>query len=546
MLLVHPGWAGVAVAVLAVLLVADTSHASTCGAQLVTTDSCFDSSLFQAKHARKRSGNGTTVNEQPPSPVLSSTVFTTAATASADSLHGAHTWGIDRRSYPQLASILEDLGPAIQGRDADKDYDEDGNDTDADRSGWRRSWQTRTPTRTNTTNHVSMSAARLDDDDTMDGVNGASASLNEVGYAAVAKLCDHSHMSHFIYRVLHKLNYRVCDKGSFHGLVHWYVGCDEKHTQNIWKLVSEIKAIAKDECPWIGELGKRCSVMSAQCEEQIRKVHRRRRCGPNATKRNPVVKEDPDVCSEPLTDWVIAIDASASVGPSGWDAEVEFAARAIEAILGGGNPMGHRVSVYYFNHDTFCVGQTCDVNSPGRFLHNRHKLAAATRALKGHYFKYRGDSASLLQVYETALLTFRGGRPGAADHLILLTDSMTDRGVGCSHLEPASTTSLIGKCDPDRPSSSHPCHSARHGHSCNSQCICGLYTAALYKSTGATLTVVGAHRHLVEGVEAKEFHKQMKSMASPSQYIQADTFADLAGLIEDLLPTIGCRSRWSA
>lgn len=352
-------------------------------------------------------------------------------------------------------------------------------------------------------------------------------------------------MSHFVLRVLHKLDYRVCDTGSFHGLVHWYVGCDQKHTQSLSKLVSEIKAIAKDECPWIGDLGSTCSAMSAKCEEKIRKVHRRRRCGPNATMRNPVATEDPDVCAEPITDWVIAIDASATVGSSGWDDEVEFAARAIEAILGGGNPMGHRVSVYYFNHDTFCVGQTCDVNSAGRFLHNRRELAAATRALRGRYAEHRADSASLLQVFETALLTFRGGRPGAADHLILLTDSMTHRGKGCNHLEPASTVSLIGKCDPDCNSSSHPCYSTRRDHSCDSQCICGLYAAALYKSTGATLTVVGAHRRPAEeGPAASELHRQMRSMASPAQYIQADTFADLAGLIEDLLPTIGCRSRW--
>merc|ERR1719261_1828935 len=79
---------------------------------------------------------------------------------------------------------------------------------------------------------------------------GASASLDEEGYAIVAAQCCHHEMAEFIRRVVIHEGYQVCNEGGLQGTVPFYT-C-QKGPRTHTALVAEILENSASDCPWVG------------------------------------------------------------------------------------------------------------------------------------------------------------------------------------------------------------------------------------------------------------------------------------------------------
>jgi hypothetical protein len=120
-----------------------------------------------------------------------------------------------------------------------------------------------------------------------EGLPGASAPLDETGYAGVAARCCHTEMEQFVRREIDQLGFKVCNEGSLQGFLHWF-DCSHDNGQHHQSLQTFAKLeeglrIARSGlppmCPWLGGKDDICPPRGHNCpvvEEPEPMAHRRR------------------------------------------------------------------------------------------------------------------------------------------------------------------------------------------------------------------------------------------------------------------------------
>jgi len=63
------------------------------------------------------------------------------------------------------------------------------------------------------------------------GLPGASADLDEAGYAGVSARCCHTEMEQFVRREIDRQGFQVCNEGSLQGFLHWF-DCSHDHADH--------------------------------------------------------------------------------------------------------------------------------------------------------------------------------------------------------------------------------------------------------------------------------------------------------------------------
>mmetsp|Transcript_62930 Transcript_62930/g.141803 ORF Transcript_62930/g.141803 Transcript_62930/m.141803 type:complete len:438 (-) Transcript_62930:112-1425(-) len=225
-------------------------------------------------------------------------------------------------------------------------------------------------------------------------------------------------------------------------------------------------------------------------------------------------------------DILIAVDASKSVKQDGWNAEVGFVSTLLEALIPNDTPNTNRVMLYYFNNHMYCIGQTCDRNRPGQWMDTQRALASAMTGLAYDtgLTPIKNGATDHPQVYLTAEEAFKTARPHHKHLLIMVTDGVTHEGEGCSSLSQAVLEAKVGKCEGT--------HACVPGGCDMEKCMCGLYTAELFKEKGFRLDIVGiANQHHIGLTEAGYFKTLMEHMASPNKCNVADEFSHLTAMV---------------
>lgn len=276
---------------------------------------------------------------------------------------------------------------------------------------------------------------------------------------------------------------------------------------------------------------------------------------------------------------MIMIDASKSVA-GGWSHQARFAARVIDEITDDGNPDQHSLNVHYFNYNTVPIGSgSQEPNSLGIFSTDGAKLAQAVKSLR--YTSIVGGATDHPQCFETATDAFKKvGREGAEKVLILITDGAThngkckgvNEGKGAKKGGVERVAKKIGRCrkrslllegfragkkggkggkggtsssgrSMEGVDRSHPCGQASGNKPpCSTQCMCGLYTAQLFKDMGYELNLVGiANNHHMGDTDAGVFNKIMRAMASPGRAYLAKNFDSLDPLVKPLVSDVLCK-----
>jgi hypothetical protein len=191
-----------------------------------------------------------------------------------------------------------------------------------------------------------------------------------------------------------------------------------------------------------------------------------------------------------------------------------------------GNPNGHRLNLHWFNDDTMPIGAAGGVNSAGAFTtDSRVVLDALARVA---YPDIRKGGTDHPQMYMTAKAAL--GLPTSQNKvLVMITDGYTHSGAGCGKLDKNTVEAKIGKCSTQ---SSHVCAATN----CNfEKCMCGVYTAALFKEAGYKLIFVGiSNKHHIGASDAGVFDRIMQSCASPGQAYLAEEFEDLPKVLGSL------------
>lgn len=231
-------------------------------------------------------------------------------------------------------------------------------------------------------------------------------------------------------------------------------------------------------------------------------------------------------------DILIAIDASKSVTSKGWKAEIDFAVTLVEEITSFGNPNDHRLNVHWFNADTMPIGASGGKNSPGTFSSDGPSLVNSIGAVS--YDMIRSGSTDHPQVYETAEAAFNSAssRGNAPKVLVMITDGETHGGNRCKKLikDTAALENKIGRCTGNQ---NHACYP----RDCTgSKCLCGLYTAELFKDKGFKLVIAGiSNQNHAKDTELGVFKKIMETSASPGEAYVAEDFEGLADLVDPLV-----------
>lgn len=279
---------------------------------------------------------------------------------------------------------------------------------------------------------------------------------------------------------------------------------------------------------------------------------RRRRRTPILTGRRrklPTVEPEPEEPETTLTtttlpgcagtpkDVFIAVDASKSVKGAGWDAQTGFLIKLIQEITAEGNPYKHHLNVHWFNQNTNPIAQSGGANSVGQFGPEGQPIINAIRALD--YNNIRSGATDHPQVYETASAAFKSSsaRSNTDKILIMITDGETHNGKDCKKHDQSAVDSKIGTC---RNNQNHACYPRK---CLLEKCLCGLYTAEMFKDEGYTNIIVGiANKNHMGDVETGVFNKIMKTAASDGQAYLAENFEDLDGIVDDVVGDF-CRPR---
>jgi hypothetical protein len=219
------------------------------------------------------------------------------------------------------------------------------------------------------------------------------------------------------------------------------------------------------------------------------------------------------------------MDASKSVEEAGWSAESSFAVKLIESMMKEGNPTEVGIIPYYFKADMYLIGQSGGKNAAGVFQQNEGETTSAIESLVYADIE-GGNTCDHPQVFRSAGASFQQGRSDRSKLLLLVTDGATKKGAGCEDLVQSTVEAKIGQC------------TATNGHVCSelncdmSTCMCGVYTAALFKDDGYQLAVAGIGDEKEVGTtQAGHFRKQIEEMASPGGAFYAAQFEDLDGLV---------------
>jgi len=96
------------------------------------------------------------------------------------------------------------------------------------------------------------------------GINpsGAAATLDEVGYGAVADRCCQAEMMQFIERTLINLDLEVCEEAGLRGIVPFHT-CPHP-PQSFDKLTADLLQDSTERCRWLDEIGK-CQPVPEDC-----------------------------------------------------------------------------------------------------------------------------------------------------------------------------------------------------------------------------------------------------------------------------------------
>jgi hypothetical protein len=110
---------------------------------------------------------------------------------------------------------------------------------------------------------------------------GATAPLDEAGYAAVALRCCHVEMEKYVTRIMDRLGFALCGpEGSLQGFLHWFDCPDDGQT---YAKIEEGLRMGRSGlpplCPWLGGVGEPCPARGHNCpivEVAEPEAHRRR------------------------------------------------------------------------------------------------------------------------------------------------------------------------------------------------------------------------------------------------------------------------------
>jgi len=109
---------------------------------------------------------------------------------------------------------------------------------------------------------------------------GATASLDDSGYAAVALRCCHVEMEQYVRRIMDRLNFNLCEEGSLQGFLHWFDCPDDGQTlAKIEEGLRMGRSGLPPLCPWLGGVGEPCPARGHNCpfvEVAEPAAHRRR------------------------------------------------------------------------------------------------------------------------------------------------------------------------------------------------------------------------------------------------------------------------------
>lgn len=361
----------------------------------------------------------------------------------------------------------------------------------------------------------------------------------------------------FVRNVVVSLNLEVCHEGGLAGFSQWF-DCEEDG-QTFQSMKKAIQDSLQKQCTFVAAPGN-CETVDPSCPSfpdlELAPCDTttagQTGTGTATTTTTTEAKvtttpERPQECNGRPKDFFMAIDASKSVKDDGWVQQSRFSIDLIDALMGNGNPVGHRINAHWFNSKTVPLttpsgiiaqggsSPYANANDIGTFVQTENEV----NQLKGDirsltYGDIKAGATDHPQVYHTAHAAFaQKGDPNNDQILILITDGETHDGDGCGDKLPDIQTVVypaIGDCGGDQ---FHACRrdSTSGQTSCDPEkCICGLYRAHDFKNNGYTLIVVGIENSNHDTV----FEKQMRSMASPGQLYFASSFADLTRIVGDI------------
>lgn len=384
---------------------------------------------------------------------------------------------------------------------------------------------------------------------------GVTASLDEDGYHQVAVRCCDPEMDAYARRVLFELSLVICNEGDFRGMLAYHT-C-EKGPQTFDRLREAVLLAQDGDCSWVSANTSSCHPQASHCGFDAVPSSRRRVCAyTTASPMTAITTTSASLTTTRLRlvapttvttttaaigclgapkDIVIMIDASKSVGGTGWAAEANFAERLIGEVMDSGNPNRHKINLHWFNKATMPIGQTGSKNSPGIFSPDGTSAVSALKSIG--YSSIRDGSTDHPQVYMTAEAAFEsssaGARTGVEKVLVSITSGETRKGTGCKNLPIATMEARIGRCTGN---TDHACFA----NGCDAKtCMCGLYHAALFKDHGYKLVVVGIeNRNHIGASEAAVLNRVMHETSSPDESYIAPEFEDLQGLIAPLVKNL--------
>lgn len=274
-------------------------------------------------------------------------------------------------------------------------------------------------------------------------------------------------------------------------------------------------------------------------------------------------------------EFIIAVDASTSVYSRGWKHHVAFIDSMMAMLTAA--PEETRLMLYWFNEFIHWVAPTpsdgpvsslsiqssiqygssrsmkprtrrrrmstadghrrrasTTKNQVGTFTNSSSSLTKSLHAL--NYTNITFPATDHGKVYEVAQQVFEvQGEPDTRKALVLITDGETwlpfkgDHKCRDMNWEADFAVKKIGHCEE---ANNHLCSD----RNCKVDCLCGLYTAALFKDRGYELTIVGVgHQHWRGLTKSEYFKRLIETWASPHSAFYAPEMTDLPGVLPSVL-----------
>jgi hypothetical protein len=403
------------------------------------------------------------------------------------------------------------------------------------------------------------------------------APLDENGYSSVKVFCSPQEMTTFVRRVITKLGLEMCHAGGLSGFVLYYF-CEESG-QSYKSLEDGLRGNLEKHCTFLSR--GQCKDLPSDCEGVAGATFPP--CGSTpvsttvpgttaepltttgaATTAEPLTTTgaattiNPDLCQGSPKDIFVAIDASDSVGNAGWPTQATFLSDLVTKVLGGGNPLKHRMNVHLFHgvtapltplntgSDAIAEGKNDGprdypnkanaFNNIGTFVDKESELKEKINKLK--YNDIRFGKTDHPQVFITAKKAFESDKSQNKQILILITDGETHKGEGCDKLnkKEQEVIDVVGDCNA-QPAQKHACWRADSSKSCKlEKCMCGLYFADKFKKQKYPVIVVG-----ITNKNQGMLRKTLQEMSSsPDEFFFATDFdtAEMNTALNDLAGTV--------